>query len=127
MPAGCAPRPPLPPWPAPIRSWRPSKGKSTREIRRCLKRAVARQLFKPVERYDPAQDTAPPSPSVSEQQRLGPWSPERVRTWELLGRHLPPPPAVVLDIGGAAGGYAPPPAAPGHPGPLLHPPARAAP
>jgi hypothetical protein len=44
--------------------------------------------------------------SVSEQQRLGPWSPERVRTWELLGRHLPPPPAIVLDIGGAAGVYA---------------------
>jgi hypothetical protein len=43
------------PWPAPIRSWRPSKGKSTREIRRCLKRAVARQLFKLLERYDPAQ------------------------------------------------------------------------
>ena len=36
--------------------------------------------------------------SVSEQQRLGPWSLERVRTWELLGRHLPPPPAVVLDV-----------------------------
>jgi hypothetical protein len=44
--------------------------------------------------------------SVSEQQRLGPCSPERVRTWELLGRHLPPPPAVVLDVGGAAGVYA---------------------
>jgi SAM-dependent methyltransferase len=44
--------------------------------------------------------------SVSEQQRLGPWSLERIRTWELLGRHLPPPPAVVLDIGGAAGVYA---------------------
>lgn len=41
--------------------------------------------------------------SVSEQQRLGPLSLERVRTWELLGRHLPPPPAVVPDIGGAAG------------------------
>jgi SAM-dependent methyltransferase len=38
---------------------------------------------------------------VSEQQRLGPWSLERVRTWELLGRHLPPPPAVVLDVGDA--------------------------
>jgi transposase len=37
----------------PIR--RPSKGKSTREIRRCLKRAVARQLSKLLERYDPAQ------------------------------------------------------------------------
>jgi ubiquinone/menaquinone biosynthesis C-methylase UbiE len=44
--------------------------------------------------------------AVSEQQRLGPWSLERIRTWELLGRHLPPPPAVVLDVGGAAGVYA---------------------
>jgi ubiquinone/menaquinone biosynthesis C-methylase UbiE len=43
---------------------------------------------------------------VSEQQRLGSLSLERVRTWELLTRHLPPPPAVVLDIGGAAGVYA---------------------
>ena len=34
--------------------------------------------------------------SVSERQRLGPWSLERVRTRELLGRYLPPPPAVVL-------------------------------
>jgi transposase len=31
---------------------RRSQGKSTREIRRCLKRAVARQLFKLLERYD---------------------------------------------------------------------------
>jgi transposase len=31
---------------------RTSQGKSTREIRRCLKRAVARQLFKLLERYD---------------------------------------------------------------------------
>ena len=52
--------------------------------------------------------------SVSEQQRLGPWSLERVRTWKLLGRQLPPPPAVVLDIGGAAGVYALPLAAQGH-------------
>src|SRR4029450_5292602 len=52
--------------------------------------------------------------SVSEQQRLGPWSLERVRTWELLGRYLPPPPAVVLDIGGAAGIYALPLAAAGY-------------
>ena len=52
--------------------------------------------------------------SVSEQQRLGPLSLERVRTWELLGRHLPPPPAVVLDIGGAAGVYALPLAAQGY-------------
>jgi SAM-dependent methyltransferase len=51
---------------------------------------------------------------VSEQQRLGPLSLERVRTWELLGRHLPPPPAVVLDIGGAAGVYALPLAANGY-------------
>ena len=52
--------------------------------------------------------------SVSEQERLGPWSLERVRTWELLGRYLPPPPAVVLDIGGAAGVYALPLAARGY-------------
>src|SRR4029453_16105317 len=50
----------------------------------------------------------------SERQRLGPWSLERVRTWELLGRYLPPPPAVVLDIGGAAGIYALPLAAAGY-------------
>jgi hypothetical protein len=31
---------------------RASEGKSTREIRRCLKRAIARQLFKLLERYD---------------------------------------------------------------------------
>jgi transposase len=31
---------------------RRSEGKSTRDIRRCLKRAVARQLFKLLERYD---------------------------------------------------------------------------
>jgi SAM-dependent methyltransferase len=52
--------------------------------------------------------------SVSERQRLGPWSLERVRTRELLGRYLPPPPAVVLDIGGAAGIYALPLAAAGY-------------
>jgi SAM-dependent methyltransferase len=52
--------------------------------------------------------------SVSEQQRLRPWNLERVRTWELLGRHLPPPPAVVLDVGGAAGVYALPLAARGY-------------
>jgi transposase len=34
---------------------RRSQGKSTRDVRRCLKRAVARQLFKLLERYDPAQ------------------------------------------------------------------------
>jgi transposase len=31
---------------------RRGEGKSTRDIRRCLKRAVARQLFKLLERYD---------------------------------------------------------------------------
>jgi transposase len=31
---------------------RTSKGKSARDIRRCLKRAVPRQLFKLLERYD---------------------------------------------------------------------------
>jgi transposase len=31
---------------------RRSEGKSAREIRRCLKRAVARQLFKLLERLD---------------------------------------------------------------------------
>jgi hypothetical protein len=35
------------------RQW--SQGNSIREVRRCLKRAVARQLFKLLERYDPAQ------------------------------------------------------------------------
>ncbi len=34
---------------------RRAEGKSVRDIRRCLKRAVARQLFKLLERYDPAQ------------------------------------------------------------------------
>jgi len=50
----------------------------------------------------------------SERERLGPWNLERVRTWELLGRHLPVPPAVVLDVGGAAGVYALPLAARGY-------------
>jgi len=31
---------------------RTAEGKSTRDVRRCLKRAVARQLFKLLERYD---------------------------------------------------------------------------
>jgi ubiquinone/menaquinone biosynthesis C-methylase UbiE len=31
---------------------------------------------------------------------------ERVRTQELLARHLPPPPAIVLDVGGGPGAYA---------------------
>jgi hypothetical protein len=29
---------------------------------------------------------------------------ERVRTQELLARHLPPPPAVILDVRGRSGG-----------------------
>jgi transposase len=33
---------------------RTAEGKSTRDIRRCLKRAVARQLFKRLEGYDPS-------------------------------------------------------------------------
>jgi transposase len=33
---------------------RKSEGKSIRDIRRCLKRAVARQLFKLLERHDRA-------------------------------------------------------------------------
>jgi len=51
---------------------------------------------------------------VPEGQRLAPLNLERVRTWELLGRQLPPAPAVVLDVGGAAGVYALPLAAAGH-------------
>jgi hypothetical protein len=31
---------------------------------------------------------------------------EKVRTLDLLDRHLPPAPAVILDVGGAAGAYA---------------------
>lgn len=61
---------------------------------------------------------------VSEEQRLGPWSLERVRTWELLGRYLPSPPAVVLDVGGAAGVYALPLAARGYEVHLVDPMAR---
>jgi SAM-dependent methyltransferase len=56
------------------------------------------------EQFDP--EMAAHYASVSEQHRLGQWSLERVRTWELLARYLPPPPAVVLDVGGAAGVYA---------------------
>jgi SAM-dependent methyltransferase len=53
--------------------------------------------------------------AVPERQRLAaPGNLERVRTWELLGRYLPPPPAVVLDVGGAAGVYALPLAALGY-------------
>jgi len=61
---------------------------------------------------------------VPEGQRLGPLSLERVRTWELLGRHLPPAPAVVLDVGGAAGVYALPLAARGYEVHLVDPMAR---
>jgi ubiquinone/menaquinone biosynthesis C-methylase UbiE len=60
------------------------------------------------------RDIAAHYAEVPERQRLGPLNLERVRTWELLGRHLPPPPAVVLDVGGAAGVYALPLAALGH-------------
>ena len=52
--------------------------------------------------------------AVSEERRLGTWTLERVRTWELLGRYLPASPAVVLDVGGAAGVYALPLAARGY-------------
>jgi SAM-dependent methyltransferase len=53
--------------------------------------------------------------SVSERDRLaGRGSLERVRSWELLERHLPPAPAVVVDVGGAAGVYALPLAARGY-------------
>ena len=31
---------------------------------------------------------------------------ERIRTWEILERHLPPPPCRVLDVGGGTGVYA---------------------
>jgi ubiquinone/menaquinone biosynthesis C-methylase UbiE len=43
---------------------------------------------------------------VTERDRLGRWSLERIRTWELVMRWLPSPPAVVLDVGGGAGVYA---------------------
>jgi SAM-dependent methyltransferase len=64
------------------------------------------------ERLDP--EIAGHYAAVSEERRLGPWNLERVRTWELLGRYLPPSPAVVLDVGGAAGVYALPLAAQGY-------------
>jgi SAM-dependent methyltransferase len=43
-----------------------------------------------------------------EDERLtqGPFQLERVRTEELLKRHLPSPPAKVLDVGGGSGPYA---------------------
>jgi SAM-dependent methyltransferase len=47
-----------------------------------------------------------------------------VRTWELLGRHLPPPPGTVLDVGGAAGVYALPLAEQGYEVHLVDPVAR---
>ena len=31
---------------------------------------------------------------------------ERIRTWEIMERHLPPPPARLLDVGGGTGVYA---------------------
>jgi SAM-dependent methyltransferase len=74
------------------------------------------------QRLDPA--IAAHYAGVSEQRRLGPFSLERVRTWELLTRHLPPPPAVVLDVGGAAGVYALPLAAGGYQVHLVDPLAR---
>jgi ubiquinone/menaquinone biosynthesis C-methylase UbiE len=55
--------------------------------------------------------------SVPERDRLaglGTGGLERVRTWELLTRHLPAPPAVVVDVGGAAGVHALPLAAAGY-------------
>jgi ubiquinone/menaquinone biosynthesis C-methylase UbiE len=61
---------------------------------------------------------------VPERQRLGPLSLERLRTWELLVRHLPAAPAVVLDVGGAAGVYALPLAARGYQVHLVDPMAR---
>ena len=64
------------------------------------------------ERLDP--EIAGHYAEVPERDRLGPFSLERVRTWELLVRHLPPAPAVVLDVGGAAGVYALPLAARGY-------------
>jgi SAM-dependent methyltransferase len=41
-----------------------------------------------------------------EHRRLAGWSLERLRTEELLVRHLAPPPARVLDVGGGSGRYA---------------------
>lgn len=64
------------------------------------------------ERLDP--EIAGHYAAVSEERRLGTWTLERVRTWELLGRYLPASPAVVLDVGGAAGVYALPLAAEGY-------------
>jgi ubiquinone/menaquinone biosynthesis C-methylase UbiE len=63
---------------------------------------------------------------VPERERLarGHWVLERVRTWELLGRHLPPPPGTVLDVGGAAGVYALPLAEQGYEVHLVDPVAR---
>ena len=74
------------------------------------------------ERLDP--EIAAHYTGVSEQRRLQGWSLERVRTWELLTRHLPAPPAVVLDVGGAAGVYALPLAGRGYQVHLVDPMAR---
>ena len=74
------------------------------------------------ERLDP--EIAAHYAGVSEQRRLEGWSLERVRTWELLSRHLPAPPAVVLDVGGAAGVYALPLAGRGYQVHLVDPMAR---
>ena len=63
-------------------------------------------------RLDPA--IAAHYAGVPEQRRLGPFSMERVRTWELLVAPPAAPPAVVLDVGGAAGVYALPLAAGGY-------------
>jgi SAM-dependent methyltransferase len=39
---------------------------------------------------------------------------EQIRTWEVMGRHLPPPPCGILDVGGGTGVYALPLAARGY-------------
>src|SRR6478672_5127840 len=42
----------------------------------------------------------------AEQDRLAGWSLERLRTEQLLRRHVPAAPASVLDVGGGPGRYA---------------------
>jgi SAM-dependent methyltransferase len=51
-----------------------------------------------------------------EEQRLtaSPGRLERIRTWEIMGRYLPPAPARLLDVGGGTGVYALPLAARGY-------------
>jgi transposase len=44
---------------------RRGEGKSVRDVRRCLKRAVARQLFKVLERYDERYDPAQVPPATA--------------------------------------------------------------